>query len=112
MNESKRLVFEVTYEWHRLDSHGNPIGPNDVSLVLCDTIDEALKEHRIWLDSTINEVKAHKWEARRHEAGSCSIHAIYVNDENDYIDDAWNELSDEEKRLINDSCITFLGRDL
>lgn len=112
MDENKRIAFEVTYEWHKLDSHGNTIWPTDVSIVMCDTLDEAVKEHKIWLDSTINEVKSHGWHARSREAGSCSIHAVYMVEDDTSLDDAWDELSDEQKEIINNSCVTFLGRDL
>lgn len=107
-----RLAFEVCYEWHKLDSKGNAIGPADTSVILCDTLDEAVKEYKIWLDSIINEVKSHQPYARMREAGSCWVHAIYVNEDNEFMQDAWFELTDEQKNIVNSCSTSFYGRDL
>lgn len=108
----KTLDYLVEYGWFMIDSNENYCGSMDMNVVHCDTLEEALKEQADRLSQLRNELASHPWTGRKWEKAVSRIRPVLV-DEDDKEEDAWNVLSDEDKRLLNDIPETsILGKEL
>lgn len=109
-----KIKFCISTYWRKLDSKGNEIGGINESVYWYDTVDAAIADKPKYYEQMKSELASHLPCARKREKGNICITPWFVNDDGDALDDAWGQLSDDEKIKLNlaNEITDIWGRDL